>query len=85
MKIKLTFQTKTVVADAALNMANIVQETAEDRTITLSEIRDKRLNAINKVYEVCKEWVYANEFLMIEIDSETGTCRAVPVEDWDKA
>ena len=33
-----------------------------------------------EVEEACKKWIEYDEYLHVEIDTETGTCTALPVK-----
>jgi len=72
MKIRMTFKTPDVVEDS---IQWAVREFLEDNPkLDRGELEDKAALAIGK-------WIDDDEYLTVEVDTETGSCVVIPAGD----
>ena len=72
MKVRLTFKTPDVIDYAISDALPECPEDFEEATdMDREDMRDE-------IKDACKKWVRCEEYLTVEIDTETGTCTPIP-------
>ena len=77
MKIRFTFKTTDVVSeeiyDAVAGAVDALENLHADERQILRETRAEKLR------EKAREWFWTLEYVTVEWDTETNTCRVLPV------
>lgn len=80
MKLHVTFKTPYALSDSAKEKADeIVEEQNQDGKMSEDDEEDLRTETFHKLMSAGRKFIRDGEYVTIEIDTDTGTAKVIPV------